>query len=120
MHVLAREFANDQITQIAFSQLKIATSEARRARLNKLRHLFKAWKDSNAYRKYMMGQHVAAMQMKRTCNENIVKSCFDALRQHKEIEKHILMKEALEGDCLPAIVKVSADIKQVGNSALRA
>jgi hypothetical protein len=55
LHVLKNQYAADQLLLITFHQLRAATTRSRRIRLQKLRHLWKAWKDSTAYRKYMMG-----------------------------------------------------------------
>ena len=41
-----------------------------------------------------------------------MKQCFDALRHNKEEEKVMIMEEALNGDCMPAIEMVSKDIKK--------
>ena len=48
-----------------------------------------------------------------------MKACFDALRQSKEEEKHLLMVEALEGDCQPAIEALSKSVETKTNVAVR-
>ena len=46
---------------------------------------------------------MTVLGFKKDCNRTLLKQCFDALRISKEEEKFILMTEALEGDCQPAI-----------------
>jgi len=45
----------------------------------------KSWKDYLAYQKFLMGSNVAALTFKKTCDSTILKQCFDALREHKEL-----------------------------------
>lgn len=40
-----------------------------------------------------MGANVAIMQFLKTCNETILKQCFDALRLNKENEKLLKASE---------------------------
>jgi len=80
---------------ITFNQLKYATSRHKRIRLTRLRHLFKAWKDSNAYRKYIMGQIVSAGNFNKTLKNKLLINCFDALRINKESEKYHLLNDKL-------------------------
>jgi hypothetical protein len=48
-----------------------------------------------------------------------MKQCFDALRKNKEEEKVMIMEEALNGDCMPAIEMVSKDIKKKEKQAVQ-
>ena len=45
--------------------------------------------------------------------------CFDALRNSKEEEKLMLMTEALEGDCLPAMESLNKTIEHKTQEAVR-
>ena len=63
----------------------------------------KAWKEAIEYKKYMVAASMTVLGFKKDCNRTLLKQCFDALRISKEEEKFILMTEALEGDCAPAI-----------------
>lgn len=85
------------------ANMKIVTDDMRRKRHQRLKTYLKAWREQNEYRKYMMASNTVLQTYKRTCNEWLIKRCWDALRQNKEQEKHLLMKEALENDCQPAI-----------------
>jgi len=51
--------------QITFSQLRTVTSDEKRIRQHQLRMYWKAWRDSNQYRKYMMGSEVVTVQFRR-------------------------------------------------------
>ena len=42
----------------------------------------------------------------------MLKACFDAMRISKEQEKFVMMTEALENDCLPAIETASKSIEK--------
>ena len=84
LHVLKSEYASDQLLSITFHQLHAATTMKRRIRLQRLRHLWKGWKDSIAYRRYMMGQNVSTSSLLKNVNLNIKRTCFEALRLHKE------------------------------------
>ena len=103
LQVLAREFAESQLMRITFAEMKFVLFDMRRKRLNRLRTYLKAWKESNQYRKFMLAANMTVLGFKKECNSSMLKMCFDALRQSKEDEKFMLMSEALEGDCQPAI-----------------
>ena len=45
--------------------------------------------------------------------------CFDAMRISKEEEKFVMMTEALENDCLPAIETASKSIEKKTQQAVR-
>ena len=77
-----------------------------------LRTYVKAWREHNTYRKYMMHQNMSVLNFKKDCNSWLLKRCFDALRQNKEEEKFILMEQALEGDCQPAIEELNKKIEK--------
>lgn len=84
LHLLAKNFASKQLMLLAYSKFHKNTSARRDYRLSKLRHILKAWRDSVAYRKYMMAQNVAASHMRNHLNSKLLSSCFDQLRHHKE------------------------------------
>lgn len=83
--------------------MRFVLFDMKRKRLNKLRMYVKAWKESNEYRKFMLASSMCVLGFKKECNSAMLKQCFDALRVSKEEEKLMLMTEALEGDCMPAI-----------------
>lgn len=83
----------------------------RRKRLNRMRTYLKAWKEGIGYKKYMNGATMAVLAFKKDCNKSLIKMCFDALRVSKEEEKFMLMQEALEGDCAPAIESLNKQIE---------
>mmetsp|Transcript_23761 Transcript_23761/g.29558 ORF Transcript_23761/g.29558 Transcript_23761/m.29558 type:complete len:417 (+) Transcript_23761:1050-2300(+) len=111
LHVLAREFAETQVKRITFSEMKFVLFDMRRKRLNRLRTYVKAWKESNQYRKFMLAANMSVLGFKKECNQSMLKICFDALRTSKEEEKLMLMTEALEGDCMPAIQSLNKDVE---------
>ena len=59
-----------------------------------------------------MQASIAALGFKKDCNKNMLKACFDAMRISKEEEKFVMMTEALENDCLPAIETASKSIEK--------
>ena len=79
----------------------------------------KAWREHNEYRKYMMNQNMSVLTFKKDCNSWLLKRCWDALRQNKEEEKFMLMEQALEGDCQPAIEELNKKIEEKTNIAVR-
>ena len=91
----------------------------RRKRLNRLRTFFKAWRESNEYKKFMLAANMTVLGFKKDCNHSLMKMCFDALRQSKEEEKFMLMSEALEGDCTPAIESLNKQIEVKTQQAVR-
>lgn len=113
LHVLARTFAENQLKRITLNEMKFVLFDMRRKRLNRLRTYVKAWKESNQYRKFMLAANMTVLGFKKDCNKSMLKTCFDALKHNKEEEKFILMSEALEGDCLPAIESTSKSIEKV-------
>lgn len=46
MHLLARQFAQDQLLQVTFTQMRQAIQEGKRRRLQRLRTYLNAWKTS--------------------------------------------------------------------------
>jgi len=54
LHILAKESASKQLLLICFSKFHKHTAARKESRLMKLKHVLKAWRDSVAYRKYMM------------------------------------------------------------------
>ncbi len=57
-HCLALNFADEQTKLISYGQLVIRSADVKTKRLIKLGHLFKAWRDSIAYRKFLMSANV--------------------------------------------------------------
>jgi hypothetical protein len=88
---------------LAFSKLRKNTSARRDSRLSKLKHILKAWRDSVSYRKYMMAQNVAASHMRKHLNFKLLSSCFDELRNHKELQKFEVVSQNLDLVVQPAI-----------------
>ena len=112
LHICAMEFAERQLKQWTFAQIRLSTAAMKRKRHNMLRTYVKAWREHNTYRKYMMHQNMSVLNFKKDCNSWLLKRCFDALRQNKEEEKFILMEQALEGDCQPAIEELNKKIEK--------
>jgi hypothetical protein len=54
-----------------------------------------------------MGSNVAALQFKKQCDTSIIKSCFDALKQHKEQEKFAKVHHILNEEELPMIEQLT-------------
>jgi hypothetical protein len=52
-HILTVDYAEKQLAMIAYNQLKQQVMVKKRLRALKLSHLWKAWRDSNAYRRFM-------------------------------------------------------------------
>jgi ribosomal protein S6 len=98
-HILSTEFASDQQKLIIINNLRCRTSQVKQMRLRRLAHLIKAWRDSSSYRKYMMAQNVQIGHLRRSLNLRLTASVFQALRNHKEHEKHVLLQQNLQGDC---------------------
>ena len=119
LHVLAREFAESQLKRITFAEMRFVLFDMRRKRLNKLRIYVKAWKESNQYKKFMLAANMSVLGFKNECNQAMMKMCFDALRTSKEEEKLMLMSEALEGDCMPAIQSLNKDVERTTQTAVR-
>ena len=111
LHVLAKSFAQTQLLRVTFNEMKIVCTELRTKRLNRLRTYLKAWRESRTYGKYMMAANVSTLRFKKQQNTNILKQCFDALRQNKEEEKFVIMEEALNNDCMPAMESLSKEIE---------
>ena len=59
------------------------------------------------------------LSFKKDCNRSLLKMCFDAMRISKEEEKFVMMQEALEQDCDPAIESISKQIEQKTQQAVR-
>jgi len=106
-HILARTFAENQLKRITFCTMRYNLNEMRRKRLNRLRTYVKAWKEANEYKRFMMHASMTVLGFKKDCNKSLLKMCFDAMRISKEQEKFVMMTEALEQDCLPAIESVN-------------
>ena len=62
---------------------------------------------------------MTVLGFKKDCNKSMLKMCFDAMRISKEEEKFVMMTEALEQDCLPAIESVNKSIEQKTQQAVR-
>ena len=119
LHILAMEFAERQLKQAVFGQIRLATASMKRKRQNMLRTYVKAWREHNTYRKYMMHQNMTVLSFKKTGNSWLLKRCFDVLRQNKEEEKLFLMETALEGDCQPAIEEMNKQIERKTKQAVK-
>ena len=83
-----------------------------------MRTYLKAWREHNEYRQYMMKSNMTMLAFKKDCNSWLLKRCFDALRQNKEEEKFMLMEQALEGDCQPAIEEMSKQVEKKTKQAV--
>lgn len=118
-HILARTFAENQLKRLTFCTLRYNLKEMKRKRLNRLRMYYKAWRESNEYKRFMMQASIAALGFKKDCNKSMLKMCFDAMRISKEEEKFVMMTEALENDCLPAIETASKSIEKKTQQAVR-
>ena len=59
----------------------------------------------------MMAQNVGTSKLLRSVELNKLRECFDALRLNKETAKYTLMKDQLENETNPAIVKLTAEIE---------
>ena len=99
--------------------MRFVLFDMRRKRLNRLRTFVKAWKEAIEYKKYMVAASMTVLGFKKDCNRTLLKQCFDALRISKEEEKFILMTEALEGDCAPAIESLNKSIERKTQEAVR-
>ena len=110
--MLAKEFAESQMKRNLFNEMRFQLFDMRRKRLNRLRTYLKAWKESRQYQKFILAANMTVLGFKKDCNKSLMKMCFDALRISKEEEKFVLMSEALEGDCQPAIESISKSIEQ--------
>ena len=119
LHVLAREFAESQLKRNLFNEMRFQLFDMRRKRHNRLRTYVKAWRESRQYSKFILAANMTVLGFKKDCNKSLMKMCFDALRISKEEEKFVLMSEALEGDCLPAMESVSKSIEQKTQQAVR-
>ncbi len=82
-------------------------------RLRRLSHLMKAWRDSTCYRKYMMAQNIQAGHLKKSVNLRLAAACFQAMRTHKEQEKHQLLLTNLVGDCQPQMKLLKQNIENL-------
>jgi len=99
--------------------MRFVLFDMKRKRLNRLRTYLKAWKEQNQYRKFMLAANMTVLGFKKECNRSLMKLCFDALRQSKEEEKFMLMSEALEGDCAPAIEMINKELEVKTQQAVR-
>lgn len=118
-HILARTFAENQLKRVTFCTMRYNLNEMRRKRLNRLRTYVKAWKESNQYNKFMLHAQMTVLGFKKDCNRSMLKMCFDAMRISKEEEKFVMMTEALEQDCDPAIESLNKSIEQKTQVAVR-
>ena len=62
---------------------------------------------------------LSALGFQIQADRSILKQCFDALGISKEQEKFVLMTEALEGDCAPAIESLNKQIEVKTQVAVR-
>lgn len=76
-------------------------------------HCIKAWKDYLRYEKFIMGGNVLALRFRKDCDTSIIKTCFDAFRQHKEEEKFRRVDHLLNEVELPLIEDLSAESEDI-------
>ena len=50
--------------RILFNAFRLATTEAKRKRLNQLRKYMKAWRESRSYKKFIMASNLTALKFK--------------------------------------------------------
>ena len=72
-----------------------------------LRVYTKAWKDYMIYNRHLMQSNMAAIQFSRSNQQYLMQAVFDALRNHKESRKHVLLVHAVENDVKVAIANAS-------------
>lgn len=68
LHVLAQEFAHNQLKRITFNEMRYVLFDLKRKRLNRLRTFWKAWKESNQYKKFMLAANMAVLGFKKENN----------------------------------------------------
>lgn len=117
-HCLALNFADEQTKLISYGQLIIRTADVKTIRLIKLGHLFKAWRDSNTYRKFLMAANVSAAHISKQATIRLVSQIFHALKVNKESEKFELMQRSLNSDFQPQITKLQQSIQDKSGKAL--
>ena len=78
--MLAKTFAENQLARITFNEMKFILFDMRRKRLNRLRTYWKAWRESNQYKKFMLASNMMVLGFKKDCNKSMLKVCFDALK----------------------------------------
>ena len=71
LHVLARTFAETQLKRVCFNEMRFILFDMRRKRLNRLRTFFKAWRESNEYKRYMLGAQMTVLAFKKDCNKSL-------------------------------------------------
>lgn len=54
LHILARTFAENQLKRVALARFKFTTTQLKRIRLMKLRSYYKAWREHNQYKRFML------------------------------------------------------------------
>ena len=79
----------------------------------------KAWRESKQYKKFMMASNLTALKYKMNTNNNLLKQCFHALRQHKEDTKLSVMTEAFECNLTPENEELSKQIKKTEKQAVQ-
>ena len=99
--------------------MRSALREMRRKRHGRLRAFYKAWKEANQYKKFMLIANMQVLTFKKDCNRSLLKSCFDALRNGKEEVKLMMVTEALEGEVTPAIESLSKENVMKEKQAVR-
>ena len=117
--MLAKTFAETQLKRITYNEMRFVLFDMRRKRLNRLRTYVKAWREAIQYKRFMIAANMTVLGFKKDCNKSLMKMCFDALRISKEDEKFMLMSEALEADCMPAIEECSKQIEVKTQEAVR-
>ena len=66
-----------------------------------------------------MASNLTALKYKMTTNQNLMKQCFHALRQHKEDTKLMVMTEAMEVNLTPENEVLCKQIKKTEKQAVQ-
>ena len=82
-----------------------------------LAHVLKAWRDSRAYSKFVMGADVAASHMRRNLDKRLMQACWQQLRLHKASEKFAYMQDHLTQKTVPEMERLDEEIRQQANDA---
>jgi hypothetical protein len=108
LSLLSKEFSQKQYLTILFHSFKRESYILKAKRQNTLFHSVKYWKDYLRYQKFLMGGNVLALRFRKNCDTSLLKSCFDAFRQHKEEEKFLRVHHLLHEVELPLIQELSS------------
>ena len=92
-----------KLKQAVFFEWRIWQSEHKRKRHDRMRRVFKNLKVATQRRKYLRNLGAVAFGFNKASGGNILRACFNALRQNKEEEILHMMKIKLDEDTAPAI-----------------